>query len=177
MGNVKSLGFSRRTFLTSASAMGAAAFLGVSRSRAAEPPPETTKVRLAPAPNICTAPASLAEALLRLEGFTEVEYVDALTEPGPDIVAAGRADFTQWGVFAMIPMLDAGAPIRILSGVLAGCQELFANDQVRAVRDPRSGSPCPRWVTRTTSPFRASWPTSGSISGRNLDHGPGSMPL
>jgi NitT/TauT family transport system substrate-binding protein len=133
--DTKSSGVSRRTFLTSASALGAAAFLGVSRSHAVEPPPETTKVRLAPAPVICTAPARLAEELLRLEGFTEVEYVMLEAQPGPDLVAAGRADFTQWGVFSLIPMLDVGAPIRVLAGIHPGCQELIASDRIRAVKD------------------------------------------
>jgi NitT/TauT family transport system substrate-binding protein len=115
--------------------MGAAAMLGLNRPVRAEPPPETTKVRLAPAPVICTAPTRLAEELLRLEGFTEVEYVDARTQPGPELVATGRADFAQWDVAGMIPMLDAGAPMLVLAGVHAGCQELFANDRVRTVRD------------------------------------------
>jgi NitT/TauT family transport system substrate-binding protein len=75
--------------------------------------------------------------LLRLEGFTEVEYVNAQKEPGPNLVAAGRADFTQWDVAGMIPMLDAGTPTLILAGVHAGCQELFANDRVHTVRDLR----------------------------------------
>jgi NitT/TauT family transport system substrate-binding protein len=70
----------------------------------AEAPPETAKVRLAPAGVICTAPTRLAEELLRLEGFTEVEYVNSPTEVGPNLVAAGRADFTQWDVAGMIPM-------------------------------------------------------------------------
>jgi NitT/TauT family transport system substrate-binding protein len=111
--------------------------LGLNRSARAEPPPETTKVRLVTAPSICTAPVRLSEDLLPLEGFTEVEYVGLQTHTGPDLVAAGEADFTQWDVAGMIPMLDAGAPILILSGVHAGCQELFANDRVRTVKDLR----------------------------------------
>ena len=128
-------GTSRRAFFTHASAMSVAAMLGLNRPARAELPPETTKVRLAPAPVICTAPTRLAEELLRLEGFTEVEYVNAKSQAGPDLVAAGRADFTQWDVAGMIPMLDAAAPILILTGVHAGCQELFANDRVRTVKD------------------------------------------
>jgi NitT/TauT family transport system substrate-binding protein len=125
----------RRSFLTRVSALGATAAFGASRSLAAEPPPETTKLRLTPAPVICTAPMRIAEELLRLEGFTDIEYVGSLADPGPNVVAAGRADFTQWDVAALIPMLDAGAPILVLSGVHAGCQELFANDRVRTLRD------------------------------------------
>ena len=42
---------------------------------AAEPPPETTRIRLIQIPNICKAPQYVAEELLRCEGFTEVHYL------------------------------------------------------------------------------------------------------
>jgi len=77
----------------------------------------------------------LAEELLHLEGFKDVKYVTSSTEPGPNIVAAGRADFTQWDVAGLIPMLDQGHPLLILTGLHAGCQELFANERVRNIRD------------------------------------------
>jgi NitT/TauT family transport system substrate-binding protein len=130
-------GFDRRSFLAATSALGAASLLGVPRAAGAEPPPEVTKVRLAPAPVICTAPMRLAEELLRLEGFTEVEYINSKTEVGPDLVAAGRADFTQWDVAGLLPMLDAGSAITVLAGVHSGCEELFGNDRVNTVRDLR----------------------------------------
>src|SRR5512132_1509863 len=36
-----------------------------------EPPPETTRLRVKKDPNLCEAPAQVAEALLRAEGFSE----------------------------------------------------------------------------------------------------------
>ena len=48
--------------------------MGFSRVASAEPPPETTRIRLTQDPAICLAPQYLAEELLRLEGFSEVEY-------------------------------------------------------------------------------------------------------
>ena len=68
--------FSRRGFLASSSALGAASLLGLPRPAAAEPPPEIRKIRLLSDPVICLAPQFLAEELLRLEGFSEVEYVN-----------------------------------------------------------------------------------------------------
>jgi NitT/TauT family transport system substrate-binding protein len=49
--------------------------LGLPGTAAAEPPPEVTKIRLVKNPGICLAPQYLAEELLRLEGFSQVEYV------------------------------------------------------------------------------------------------------
>ena len=66
----------RRKFLASTSALSAASLLGLSYPAAAEPPPETKRIRLLHAPAICLAPQYLAEDLLRLEGFSEVEYVE-----------------------------------------------------------------------------------------------------
>jgi len=43
---------------------------------AAEPRPETEKIRLLKIPALCLAPEYLAEDLLRLEGFSHVEYVE-----------------------------------------------------------------------------------------------------
>ena len=60
----------RRTFLANASALSAAALLGIPRSVAAEPPPEVRKIRLVHTPAICLSPQYLAEELLRLEGFS-----------------------------------------------------------------------------------------------------------
>jgi NitT/TauT family transport system substrate-binding protein len=128
-------GLSRRRFVASASALGAACFLGVPRAARAEPPPETTKVRLVSVPATCLAPLYLAGDLLRLEGFSEIEYVQAGAEPGPSVLASGRADFSQWDVAAAILLLDAGKPIILLAGVHAGCQELMAHDRVRAIRE------------------------------------------
>ena len=68
-------GFSRRRFLANASAVGAIPLLGLPRMAAAEPPPEIRKIRLLNAPIICVSPQFLAEELLHLEGFSEVEYV------------------------------------------------------------------------------------------------------
>jgi len=69
---------SRRRFLRGVTLAGTAGLLGLHASRvAAEPPPETTRLRLYKTPGICIAPQYVAEDLLHLEGFTEVHYVAA----------------------------------------------------------------------------------------------------
>jgi len=72
----------RRAFLTGTTLATGAALLGgrPSRSGAAEPPLETTKLRVALSPAICFAPQYLAgDGLLQAEGFTSIEYVKAAT--------------------------------------------------------------------------------------------------
>src|SRR3989338_3485989 len=124
-------GFSRREFLAGTSMLGAATLLGLPRTAAAEPPPETKKIRIVAAPAICLAPQFLAEELFRLQGVSQVEYVPhAEGDSGPHmVVAAGRADFTMDGATALVPALDRGRPIVVLAGVHAGCYELFGNER------------------------------------------------
>ena len=79
---------SRRRFLAGLSAAGAASLVGVRASLAAEPPLETTSVRLAKIRGICIAPQYVAEELLHPEGFTDVSYV--VTEAAVGAVGGDR---------------------------------------------------------------------------------------
>jgi NitT/TauT family transport system substrate-binding protein len=125
---------SRRSFLASTSALGAASFLGLSRIAAAEPPPETRKIRLLHTPAICLVPQYLAEDLLHLEGFSEVEYVKDNTAEFKG-VAAGKADVSMWDAPGALPVLDAGKSVVMIGGIHAGCFELFATSQIQTIRD------------------------------------------
>jgi NitT/TauT family transport system substrate-binding protein len=87
---MNSVSESRRHFLAKTSALGAALLVGLPCTAAAEPPPETTRIRLTATPAICLAPQYVAEALLKAEGFTDVQYVK-LENPTPNLaVASGR---------------------------------------------------------------------------------------
>jgi NitT/TauT family transport system substrate-binding protein len=69
-------GWTRRAFLGGVTLAGTAGLLGVHpRPVAAEPPPETTTLRVARTTSICQAPQYVAEALFEAEGFTEVQFV------------------------------------------------------------------------------------------------------
>jgi NitT/TauT family transport system substrate-binding protein len=126
----------RRQFLLHAAATTAGAVVGLRHGlAAAEPPPETTRVRLAHAPFICLAPQYLAEEFLRFEGFTELEYLPVGTRVGLNAVADGRADITMWNAPELVFHLDAGKPIVVLAGVHGGCYQVFGHDRVRAIRD------------------------------------------
>jgi hypothetical protein len=63
------------------------------RSASAEPPPETTTLRLARRPVVCHAPVLIAEPLLRSEGFTTVHWVnEGAMLPYYEALAAGEVE-------------------------------------------------------------------------------------
>lgn len=133
-------GFSRRELLAGTSMLGAATVLGLPRTAAAEPPPEIQKIRLVHSPAICLAPQYLAEELLRLEGFSEVEYVDIATTKGVGELEAGRADITMGAAPDVVAALDMGRGVLPLAGIHAGCYELFVNGRITAIKELKGKS-------------------------------------
>jgi NitT/TauT family transport system substrate-binding protein len=125
----------RRRFLTTASMAGAAGFLPATRSLAAEVSLETTTVRLPKIPVICFAPQYVSEALLRVEGFTDIRYIDTDPTTVSEELGRGKFDFAPNVVLGHITALDAGVPITLVSGVHAGCYELFASQDIRGIAD------------------------------------------
>jgi NitT/TauT family transport system substrate-binding protein len=126
----------RRRFLATLSAAGGAGLIGASRSFGQEPPPETTTVRLGKINGTCIAPQYVAEELLRLEGFTDVQYMllDAGIEQAKAI-ARGNVDFSQHFATPLVIQIDAGEAISIIAGVHSGCFELFGNERIRGIAD------------------------------------------
>jgi NitT/TauT family transport system substrate-binding protein len=131
---------SRRRFLTDAAVAGAAGFVGFDtwgKALAAEPPPETTSVRLPRMPIICFAPLYVCEELLRNEGFTDIRFVDISVPELLDssALSSGRVDFAAALTLGHLIGFDSGAPITLLSGVHVGCYELFAHGDIRTITD------------------------------------------
>ena len=125
---------SRRDFLASAS-LAAAGVLRARGSFAEEGPLETTTIRLGYWPGYaCLTPHSIAEDLLRAEGFTDVRFV-----PPSDVnsVARGTFDFDLDSAPWVISQVDAGEPITVLAGVHVGCFELFVHEPIRTIADLR----------------------------------------
>ena len=144
--------WSRRKFLKGLTLAGTAGFLGLQSDAAAgEPPPETTRLKIADlARGICVAPGYVAEELLRGEGFTEVQYLKKENQDNRlRAVATGEAQMIVTFVSSLVSRLDAGDPLVFLAGSHVGCFELFGTERVRAIRDLRgrtvaiaqSGSP------------------------------------
>lgn len=126
----------RRAFLARASALGATSLAGFPPFAFAEPPPETTTLRVALGPWICYAPQVLSTEQFLLEGFTDVQFVRAEDGLIKDLVA-GRTDLAVFGSPSVCWAADRGLPIVSLAGMHAGCWELFADERVRRFTDLR----------------------------------------
>ncbi|MEX0961051.1 MAG: ABC transporter substrate-binding protein [Burkholderiales bacterium] len=137
--------YSRRRFLAHTSTLTAASLFGLSRTAAAEPPPETDRIRVLHTPATCLAPQALAEDLLRLEGFSEVEYVMSPNAVGVEATAMGAADVLMWDAPGTLPVLDAGLPLVVLAGIHLGCYELFATGSIRRISDLKGRSVAVYW--------------------------------
>jgi NitT/TauT family transport system substrate-binding protein len=130
---------SRRESLKGLSALTLGFGLIGTRAVAAEPPPETRRIRLVKFPSVCQAPVFVAEALLRAEGFTDISYVDGgVPGGGPrnmQILTDGRADMAIHFAAPLAVAIDSGAEISVLGGVHSGCFELFTVPGVRSIKD------------------------------------------
>ena len=131
----------RREFANGMALTAAAAILGLSPKAAdAEPPPETTRLRLPrfTFDHACLAPQWVAEELLRAEGFTDIQYTTTVDNLG-DLVA-GKLDFAGADVMSLLLSLDAGQPLVVLTGLHAGCFELFGTSRVHRLLDLKNGT-------------------------------------
>jgi NitT/TauT family transport system substrate-binding protein len=105
------------------------------RPIAAEPPPETTQIRLSQFTSACQAPLYLSEELLRTEGFTDVQWVRSDLVAMSKLLAAGNVDLGMNFVGPNLMGLEAGDPAIILAGGHVGCFELVGTDRVQSIRD------------------------------------------
>lgn len=139
MRNNKFHGWSRREVLGGLAATGAAAMIGLQPGYAvavAEPPPETTRIRIRQWRPACWAPIHVAEPLLRNEGFTDVQYV---TGPGPkyaQMLKDGVVDLSP--TFSALDMYNVEKlkpPLKLISGLHVGCYALVGSERVNSVLD------------------------------------------
>src|SRR5262245_41138961 len=130
----------RRHFLTGLAAAGAAGFSELRSAHAGERPPETTTVRLPRwiGGSYCWAGVYVAGELLRGEGFTDVRYVQGdKSVDQSEWIASGDTDFSVNFPPKQIVSIDAGVPVKVLTGLHAGCLELIAKQSIRSVSDLR----------------------------------------
>jgi NitT/TauT family transport system substrate-binding protein len=128
--------YTRRHFLATTASAGAAGLIMTPHVLAAEPPLETTTVRLGNTPAACDAPIHAAADLLQAEGFTEVRFVNTASGRGrTEALGRGEFDFTMSAAATQISALDVGIPITIVAGLHAGCYELFADAGIQGITD------------------------------------------
>ena len=129
--------WNRREFLNTLGLAGTSALLGLrSEPAAAEPPPETTRLRIPWVPSTCRSPEWIAEELLRAEGFTEVTYVmKEGTQGMAQALASGEADIGGHFAAPVILRIEAGDAIVMLGGEHSGCFELLGTERIRTIRD------------------------------------------
>lgn len=134
--------WSRREFLGRMTTAGAAGVLAFKPGLAvAEPPPETTSIRIVQDPSIpvlCYGPQYVATEMLKLEGFTDISYTPYTEEDGAmdsPILASGRADITGTWVADTILTADRGEPVVALSGMHVGCTEIIAQKGIQSIRE------------------------------------------
>ena len=132
----------RRQFMRDVALAGAASALGhAPHVLAAEPPPETTRLRIAEIPGTCRSPEYIAEPLLKAEGFAEVQYLRVAGTVGVErALASGEADISGHFAAPVILRIEAGDPIVIVGGEHIGCFELLGNDKIRTIRDLKGKS-------------------------------------
>ncbi len=144
---------SRREFMKKAAFTGAAAYLGLDyKTAAAEPPPETTTIRLSQMKPACWAPQYMAEELLHQEGFTDVQYVKrAKGMTVNEHLASGEVDLSVAFSARHLSNLELGDIGVVISGLHVGCYYLLGSDRVRSVRDLK-GKTVWAWSTPESGP-------------------------
>ena len=125
----------RRRLLATLSSAAAASAFGGARISAQEAPPEVTTIRLTKNPGICVAPLYVAEGLLKIEGFSDVRYVEVPLDLNHRVVGTDKVDIGIGFIAQYIVELDLATPIVLLSGVHVGCFELFGTKRVNSVLD------------------------------------------
>src|SRR5690348_9211397 len=120
----------RREWIRALGVAGASSLVGWPwRSAFAEPPPETTRIRIGKVPTVCLSPQYVAAELLRSEGFRDIEYESSGASaiggvPGAEALGEGRIDIGMNFAAPLAVAIDRGSPIVLLAGVHAGCFEL-----------------------------------------------------
>jgi len=126
----------RRRFMAGLAA-GTAGLVAAPSLGMAEPPPETTSVRLGrQSDTYCWASLYLAGELLRADGMANVQYVEGDHKvDNTEWLTAGVTDFDFNMPSMHIRSIEAGAAIKILTGVHTGCWELRANEPIKSVAE------------------------------------------
>jgi len=138
MNNWKFAELNRREFIKTMAMTGAAAYMGLDYDlvAAADPPPETTRIRFFQYKASCWVPQYLAEDLLRKEGFTDIQYIKGKSiDQSEEFLQAGAIDFRLGNASWQIKEVAAGDNAVFLAGLHVGCFSLIGSERVRSIQD------------------------------------------
>src|SRR5262249_59634365 len=99
-------GQNRRRMLASLSSAAAVALIGSETGSAQEAPPEVTTIRLTKIPGII-APQYVAEGLLKIEGFNDVQCVEVPLDAIHRSVGADKIDMSMGFIANYIVEIDS----------------------------------------------------------------------
>src|SRR6516225_10189562 len=157
----------RRRFLAALASAGAAGLAQVPPAFGEEGVLETTTVRLQ-TPALCVSPLYIAEELLRAEGFTDIRYT-APPDSATILPIHGDVDFSPAYASDCVRAIDAGEPLMLLAGVMVGCFELFGNEGIRNITDPK-GKPKELFERGKIDAFLAFPPEPQELRARGIGH-------
>ena len=89
-----SLTQTRRNLPATLSSAAAISLIGSEKGSAQEAPPEVTTIRLTKLPGICIAPQYVAEGLLKIEGFSDVRYIEVPLDLNHRAVGTDKIDIS-----------------------------------------------------------------------------------
>ena len=129
--------FNRREFIKRAALTGAAAYVGFDyETAAAEPPPETTRIRFFEYKTACWVPQYIAEDLLRKEGFTDIQYIKGgKIDQSEELLQAGELDFRLGNAAWQVKEIETEDNSVFIAGLHTGCFSLMGSDRIHSIGD------------------------------------------
>ena len=129
----------RREFMKRAALTGTAAYLGIGSDygiAAAEPPPETTRIRFFQYKTACWVPQYIAEDLLRKEGFTDIQYIKGKSiDQSEELLESAELDISLGNAAWQIKEMNSGDNSVFIAGLHTGCYALIGQKNIKSVRD------------------------------------------
>ena len=127
----------RREFMKRMALAGAAAYVGFDyETAAAEPPPETTRIRFFEYKSACWVPQYIAEDLLRKEGFTDIQYIKGKNiDQSEELLQAAELDISLGNAAWQIKEMNKADNSVFIAGLHTGCYALIGQENIKSVRD------------------------------------------
>ena len=127
----------RRQFIKKMALTGAAAYVGFDYdTAAAEPPPETTRIRFFEYKSACWVPQYIAEDLLRKEGFTDIQYIKGKSiDQSEELLESAELDISLGNAAWQIKEMNSGDNSVFIAGLHTGCYALIGQKNIKSVRD------------------------------------------